>query len=103
LRQPVPGDRPQNAVVGSSGIVHRDSSFMEGYLPLSIDEIPIESRGITSFQYLTVLSQSAVKGIGDHGHDDVEVDLDQDGRGDGIDVKEFHCLGTTILDSPRRA
>lgn len=60
LSQPVPGDSLQNGVVGSSGILHRHSSFLEGYLPLSFDEIPIESGGIASFTSPEVLSQSAV-------------------------------------------
>ncbi len=90
LKQPVPGNSRQNGVVGSSGILHRHSSFLQGYLPLSLDEIPIEFRGIASFKPPEVLSQSAVKGVGSHGHDDLEIEFDQDGRRECIEVEEFH-------------
>ena len=96
----MPGDSSQNGIVCPSGIRDSDLSVLECYLTLSLDEIPIELRGITGFEASKVLGQSAVKGIGNHRHDDVEVNFDEDGRGEGIEVEEFHRLCDAILDTP---
>ena len=79
LRQSLPGDSPQNGVVRPSRICHGDSPLLDAQLTLSFDEISIEFRGIARFKPSEVLSQSAVKRVSDHRHDDVEVDFDQDG------------------------
>jgi hypothetical protein len=100
LRQPLPGDSSQNGIVCPSGIRDGDLSVLDCHLTLSLDEIPIELRGITGFEASKVLGQSAVKGIGNHRHDDVKVDFDQDGRGECIEVEEFHCFCNAVLDAP---
>ena len=100
LRQSLPGDGSQNGIVGPSGIRDEDLSSLDGYLTLSLDEIPVELWGIASFKPSEILSQPAVESVGDHCHDDVEVDFDQDRRGECIKVKEFHRFGNAVLDAP---
>ena len=100
LRQSLPGDGSQNGIVGPSGIRDEDLSSLDGYLTLSLDEIPVELWGVANLKPSEVLSQPAIESVSDHCHADVEVGFDQDRRGKCIEVKEFHCLGDTILDPP---
>jgi hypothetical protein len=100
LRQSLPGDSSQNGIVCPSWICDVDLSVLDCDLTLSFDEISIELRGVTGLEASEVLSQSAVEGVGDHRHDDVEMDFDQDGRGECIEVEEFHRLRDALLDTP---
>ena len=79
LRQSLPRGGSQNGIVRPSRIRDADLPSLDGYFTFSLDEITIELWGIASFKASEVLSQPAVKGVGDHCHDDVEVDFDQDG------------------------
>ena len=46
------------------------------------------------------MSQHGVERICNHGHDDIKVNLDQDGRGKGIEVEELDSLGDGIFHPP---
>jgi hypothetical protein len=46
------------------------------------------------------LQVQSVKGIGDHGHQDVEVHLHKDGGREGVEIEELDRLGNDILHPP---
>ena len=76
--QMVPGDRPQNRIVGPAGVGDGDLAVTYGNLAFAPDEVPVECGGVAALEASQVLGEPAVEGIGDHGHDYIEVDLDQD-------------------------
>jgi len=93
-------DCSQNGIVCAPGIRDSYVSAFDCHLTLSLDEISIQLRGITGLETSEILSQSAIEGVCDHCHDDVEMDLDEDGRGECVEMEEFHRLGDAILHTP---
>ena len=83
-----------------SGEVDGDLVALESYFPFSFDKESMDLGGITAFKAPELLSQHSVEGIGDHGHNDVEVHLDQDGRRQGIEIEKLDGLRDDVLHSP---
>lgn len=77
LRQPLPWYCAKDWIVCPSGVCDDDATIRGFYLSLALDKIPIEFRCVTGLKASKVLSQSAVKRIGDHRHHHIEMDFDQ--------------------------
>ena len=88
----MPWDRSQDGIVSSSWKGDGDLVPRESYLPLSFHKESVDLGRIAAFKPSEFLSQHGVEGVGDHGHDNVEVDLNQDGGRKGIEVKELDGL-----------
>ena len=56
--------------------------------------------GVTLLKAAQLLGKHAIKSIGYHGHDHIEVNLYKDWRRKGINVKEFNGLGDPIFNPP---
>ena len=56
--------------------------------------------GIAAFKPSKLLGQHGIEGIGDHGHDDVKVHLDQDGGRMGIEVEKLDGLRDNVFHPP---
>jgi hypothetical protein len=69
--------------------------FLLLYIDLSFtsDKMPVYFWSVTAFESAKILSEPAIEGVRNHGHDHIEVDLDQDRRGEGIKMEEFDRLG----------
>jgi len=86
--------------VGFSGENDGDFLAVEAYFPFAFDEVAVELGCIAAFKSPKLPGQHAVEGIGDHGHDDIKMDLDQDGGRERIEVEELYRLGDDVFDSP---
>ena len=58
----------------------------ESYPSLSFDKETVNIGGIAALKPPELLGQHGVQGIGDHGHDNVEVHLYQDRGREGIEM-----------------
>jgi len=99
-RQAMPGNVSENRVMGLSRIGDRHLAVGDVDGGLTPDKMPVDLPGIALFESPKVLGQHAVEGVGDHGHEDVEVDLHRDGGRQGIQVEELDRLGDDILHPP---
>ena len=66
----------------------------------TLDEVTEYFWGITIFKATQLLSKAAIKGVRNHSHDHIKVDLDQDRRRQGIEMEKLNRLGDTIFDTP---
>ena len=76
LGQPLPWYGAKNGIVCPSRVRDDDATILGFYLSLALDKIPIEFRCVTGLKASKILSQSAVKRIGDHCHGHIEMDFD---------------------------
>ena len=83
-----------------SGEDDGDLVALESYFPFPFNEESVDLGGIAAFKPSKVLGQHAVEGISDHGHDDVEVHLNQDGRREGIEVEKLDGLRDDVFHAP---
>ena len=86
--------------MSSSGKDDDDLVPLESYLPFSFDKESVDLGRIAAFKPPQLLCQHGVEGIRDHGHDDVEVDLDQDGGRKGIEVEKLDGLRDDVFYPP---
>jgi hypothetical protein len=73
---------------------------LKSYPSLSFDKETVDFRGIAAFKSPEFLGQHSVQGIGDHGHDNVEVHLYQDRRREGIEVEKLDGLRDDVFHPP---
>jgi len=86
--------------VSFSGKDDGDLVPLESYFPFSFNKESVDLGGIAAFKPPELLGQHGVEGISDHGHDDVEVHLDQDGGRKGIEVEKFDGLRDDVFHPP---
>ena len=67
---------------------------------MHVDEALEDGRGMLTFESPQITGEMSVKGIGDHGPQDVEMDSDHKGRGKGVKVKEGDKFGEFVFDVP---
>ena len=73
---------------------------LESYFPFSFHKKSMDLGCIAVFKAPQFLSQHGVEGISDHGHNDIEVHLDQDGGRQGIEIEKLDGLGDDVLHPP---
>jgi len=73
--------------------LHHDISF-------HIDELAKDGCRPAMFESSEFLRQQMVERMSNHGHQHIEVHLDQDRRGKGIKTEELYRLGNAIFNSP---
>lgn len=56
----------------------------------------VELGGVTVLNAQKLLSEHPLEGVGDHGHDHIEVYLYKDGGRQGVEVKELDSFGDDI-------
>ena len=86
--------------MSSSGKDDGDLVLPQSYPSLSFDEETVDLGGIAAFKAPELLGQHGVEGIGDHGHDNIEVHLDQDRRREGIEVEKLDGFGDDVFHPP---
>ena len=86
--------------MGLSGIGDVDFAGFDLDFGLALDEVSEELLGVALLEAAELLGQHAVEGVGDHSHHDVEVNLHQDGRRQGVEMKEMHRFGDDVLHPP---
>jgi len=84
----------------ASGIRHLDPRSPNLDAALAVDEVAKELRGVTVLKAAQSAREHGVEGIGDHRQRDVEVDLGEDRRRQGVEVEEFDRLRDAVLDTP---
>ena len=84
----------------SAGEADSELRAVEDDSGLALDEEPIDLGRVTVFKTPQLAGQEAIEGVSDHGHDHIEVHLDQDGGRQGIQVEELDGLGDHILHPP---
>src|SRR3990167_6215188 len=100
LRQTMPGNVSEDRVMGPAGISHPYFAAGDLHIGLAPDEMAIDLLGIALLKASEPLGQHAVKGVGDHGSENIEVHLHQDRRRQGVKIEELDCLGDDILPPP---
>ena len=88
----MPGDRTQDGIVSFSGKGDGNFVSLQSYFAFSFDKESVDFGRIAAFKPPQLVSQHAVERIGDHGHDDVKVHLDQDRGRKGIEVEKLDGL-----------
>ena len=96
----MPGHRSQDGVVGSAGKDDGNLVTRESYFPFAFDKEAVDLGGVTAFKAPQLFGHHVIEGIGDHGHDDIEMDFYQDRGRKGIEVEEFDSLGDHVFDPP---
>lgn len=96
----MPGDRSQYGIVSFSGKDDGGLVPLESYFPFSFYKESMDFGGIAAFKAPKLLGQHGVESIRDHGHDDVEVHLNQDGGRKGIEVEKFDRLRDDVFHPP---
>ena len=100
LRHFLPGNVSKDWVMRPAGVGHLHLTAGDVHVGLSPDKMAKDLLGVALLEAPELLSQHAVKGVGDHGHQDVEVHLHQNGRRQGVEVEKLDRLGDDILYSP---
>jgi hypothetical protein len=72
----------------------------DGDQSLALDEVPMKFGGVALFESAELAREHGVEGIGDHGEGHIELDLEQNGRRDSVEVEELHCLCDPVFDAP---
>ena len=86
--------------MGTLWVADNDFTLADGHSSFAADEMTIDGWRVAAFEATKLLREHAVQSVGDHRHDDVEVDLDEDGRRQRVEMEELDGFGDTILDSP---
>ena len=82
----MPWSGSQYRIVGSSRIGDGNFLTVKSYFPFSFDKEAVDLGCVAAFKTPQLLCQHTIERISDHGHDDVKVNLDQYGRGKGIEA-----------------
>ena len=96
----MPRDRSQYGVVCSSGECDGDLISPERYFAFPFYKEAVNFGGVTAFKSPKLPGQHGVESVSDHGHNYVEVDLDQDGGRQGVKVEELNGLRDDIFHPP---
>ena len=100
LGHSVPGNVSEDRVMRPARVGHVHFSAADVHIGLTPYKMAKDLLGVALFKTPELLGQHAVKGIGDHGHQDVEVHLHQDGGRQGVEIEELDRLGDDILHTP---
>lgn len=82
------------------GVSHLYLAGCDSHVGITPDKMAIDLLGVTLFKSSELLGQHAVEGLGDHGHQDVEVHLHQNGGRQCIEIEKLDRLGDDILHPP---
>src|SRR4030043_996131 len=96
----MPVDRSQDGIMSFSGKDGGELVPLESYLPFSFDKESVDLGRIAAFKPPELLGQHGVEGVGDYGHDNIEVHLDQDGGRKGIEVEKLDRLRDDVFHPP---
>jgi hypothetical protein len=96
----MPRHGSQDRVVGSSGEDDGNLVAPESHVSFASDKLAVDLSSIAAFKAPKLLGQHGIEGIGNHGHDDVEMDLYQDGGRKGIEAEEFDRLRDHVFNPP---
>ena len=96
----MPRDRSQYRIVSLSGIHDGNLVSPKDYFSFSFNKVPVDLGGIAVFKSPKLLSQHGIEGIGDHGHDHIKVNLDQNGGRKGVEVEKLDRLRDNVFYSP---
>ena len=100
LRQSMPGDVSEDRVMRPAGVGHLHLAAGDVDVGLAPDKMAKDLLGVALFEAPELLGQHAVKGIGDHGHQDVKVHLHQNRGRQGVEVEKLDRLGDDVLHPP---
>ena len=100
LRHSLPRNVSEDRVMRPAGVGHLHFAAGDVHVGLASDKMAKDLLGVALFKASELLGQHAVKGVGDHGHQDVEVHLHQNGRRQGVEVEKLDRLGDDILHPP---
>ena len=100
LRHFLPGNISEDWVMRPAGVSHLHLAGCDVYVGLAPDKMAKDLLGVALLKASELLGQHAVKGIGDHGHQDVKVHFHQNGRRQGVEVEKLDRFGDDILHPP---
>lgn len=100
LWQTLPWYVSEDRVMSSAGIGYPHFTTGDLHVGLAPDKMTIDFWGVTLLEALKLVGQHAVKGVGDHGCENIEMHLHQDGGRQGVEIEELDCLGDDILHPP---
>jgi hypothetical protein len=100
LRQSMPGNLSKDRVMRPAGVSYFHIAGCDVHVGLSPDKMAKDLLSVALIEAPELLGQHAVEGVGDHGHQDVEVHLHQNRRRQGVEVEKLNRLGDDILHSP---
>ena len=100
LRLTMPGNISEDRVMSSAGVGNLHFTGSNIYISFSPDKMAIDFLRITLLKAPELLGQHAIESICDHGHEDVEVHLHQNGRRQDVKVEELDRLGDDSLNPP---
>ena len=84
----------------SSGECDGDLIPLERYFAFPFYKEAVNFGGIAAFKSSELLGQHGVEGVSDHGHNYVEVHLDQDGGRKGVKVEKLDGLRDDVFHAP---
>src|SRR3990172_5298920 len=87
-------------MVGATRVGHDHAWSGDPHGRLPRDEVAEELRRVAVLESAELAGEHGVERVGQSGEHDVEVDLDEDGRGERVEAEELHRLGNTVLDPP---
>jgi hypothetical protein len=96
----MPRNRSQYGVVCSSREYDGDFISPERYFASPFYKEAVNFGGVAAFKSSELLGQHGVEGVSDHGHNYVEVDLDQDGGRKGVKVEKLNGLRDDVFHAP---
>lgn len=96
----LPGNTSQDGVVGSFGIGDRDGPVMDLYQASSTYKVTVELGRIALLEATQLAGEHRIECIGNHGHCHIEMDFDQDGGRESIEMEKFDGLGDTVFHTP---
>ena len=72
-----------------AGVGHLHLAGCDVHVGFAPDKMAIDLLGVALLKASELLGQHAVKGIGDHGHQDVKVHFHQNRRRQGVEVEKL--------------
>ena len=96
----MPGNAPEDWIMSPAGICYLDLVRSDVHGCFALDEMAKDLWSIALLEASELVGEHAVEGVGDHGHHDVEVDLDQNGGRQCIEIEEFDRLCDGVFHAP---
>ncbi len=100
LRHFLPGNVSEDRVMRPARVGHPNLAAGDVHVGLAPDKMAKDLLSIALLEAPELLGKHAVEGIGDHGHQDVEVYLHQNRGRQGVEVEKLDRLGDDILHPP---
>ena len=100
LRQTMPGNIPEDRVMGPAGVSYLHIAGCDVHVGLSPDKMAKYLLSVALLEAPELLGQHAVEGVGDHGHQDVEVHLHQNGGRQCVEIEKLDRFGNDVLHPP---